>query len=383
MCRHNGLRSVALALLPLLAWHRDGWAQTPADAQGLQAQGDWRGAEAVWRKLLSSEPGDYRLWASLGIVLAHQGRYDEAIVDYKKALSLHGEDPQTQLNLGIAYFKSGRLGQAVKPLEAAYKRGGPTFQTELLLGTSLYGSGQYRAAIPYLERAAAEQPNNTELAHTLGEAYLYAAQYDKAMSVFQQMLTREPDSPAVHVLLGEAYDAANREEAAIAEFREAAKGGYLPNAHFGLGYLLWKAHSYDEASPEFEKELQHDARHAGALAYLGDIELKRGNKQKAEDLLRRSLAARNDGRVALLDLGIIETEKGEYSAAERDLRRAAGLDSNEADVHYRLAKLYQLTNRKEQAAKEYALVKKVHRNDTYDLVFKVSGKDAGAAPEEK
>ncbi len=310
-------------------------AQTPSEAQELQSRGDWKGAEKVWRQLLKQNASDYRLWASLGIVLSQERAYDDAVAAYRKALTLRPNDGQTELNLGIAYFKTGRLTEATRPLEAAAKSLGNTSQSDVLLGISLYGIGHYREALPYLERACSLQPDNVELRRTLGQAYLHSGAYDKAMASFKDILAQSPESAQAHMLLGEAYDAANHEEAATAEFRSATQDQYVPNAHFGLGYLLWKAHSYDEAAVEFQKELDHDPRNSQALAYLGDIALKQGDEGKAGALLQRSIALRADDHLAFVDLAIIETGSKQYRLAEQHLERAVSLKPNEADGHYR------------------------------------------------
>jgi hypothetical protein len=39
----------------------------------------------------------------------------------------------------------------------------------------------------------------------------------------------------------------------------------VPNAHFGLGYLLWKLQQYEEAGQEVEAELGNVPDHVQAL----------------------------------------------------------------------------------------------------------------------
>ena len=72
------------------------------------------------------------------------------------------------------------------------------------------------------------------------------------------------------MLLGEVYDGLAKTDEAIAEFRLAASSGNVPDAHFALGYMLWRTRRYEQAVPEFEKELAADPHYYKALAYLGD-----------------------------------------------------------------------------------------------------------------
>jgi tetratricopeptide (TPR) repeat protein len=62
--------------------------------------------------------------------------------------------------------------------------------------------------------------------------------------------------------------------------------------------LYWKANEYDQAKAEFESELGIDPANAQALGYLGDIELKLNDPEKALVLLHRAVQQRNDIRIA-------------------------------------------------------------------------------------
>ena len=340
-------------------------------AQALDAEGRWDAAEAVWRKLLSSSTEDYRLWTGLGVTLSHEKKYEDAIAAYRKALSLHPHDAETELNLGIAYFKAGKIPEAVAPLQAAAAQLPESEQINILLGMSLFGSGRYKAAIPYLEKTKAQ--DNPVLQQVLAQSYLEAGEYDKALSEFKRLLLRAPDAPAVHMLLGEAYDAENQSEQAIAEYRAATAKAYTPDAHFGLGYLLWKDRQYAAAAEEFQKELDNDPKNSLALAYLGDIALKQGDPAKAELLLRRAIALKGDLRVAHFDLGVIASDAKRYQQAEKEFTTAVRLAPQDADAHYRLARLYQASGRSVDAQRELAIVKQLHLRTREELLLKISG----------
>ena len=345
--------------------------QTASDAQALDVQGNWQAAESAWRTLLISSPGDYRLWTSLGVTLSHEKRYDEAIAAYHKALSLKPHDAQTELNLGIAYFKAEKLPEAITPLQAAASQLPNSDQLNVLLGMSLFGTGRYKEAIPYLEKTRAQE--NSMLQQVLAQSYLEAGEYGKALAQFKTMLLRDPNSPAVHMLLGEAYDAENQPAAAIAEYRTAAAKGYTPDAHFGLGYLLWKNHQYADAAAEFQRELDNDPKNSLALTYLGEIALKQGDAAKANTLLCRAIALKSDIRLAHFDLGVIEADAKHNQEAEKEFKTAIRLAPEEADAHYRLARLYESMGRSADAQRELAVVKQLHQRTREDLLLKVSG----------
>ena len=127
-----------------------------------------------------------------------------------------------------------------------------------------------------------------------------------------------------------------------AEFEAAVKADpHAPNVNFGLGYLYWKLRRYEQAAPAFENEIAVDPQNAQALAYLGDVELKRENPDKALALLTRAIAIRQDIRIAQLDLGVLLTQQKKYPEALAALRRAEQLDPEQPEVHFRLGRLYQ------------------------------------------
>lgn len=363
---------MAFLLAAALLFVLPSFPQSVEEAQESQARGDWKGAEQTWRALIEHAPQDYRLWSSLGIALSHQERYTDAIAAYRKALAIQPKDPQTELNLGITYFKSGKLPQAVAPLQVAAAALGQNAQIDTLLGMSLFGTGKYREAATYLERASASDPANLGLQQVLAQSYLYGKQYGKAQLEFERMLVRDPDSANVHMLLGEAYDANGQLEPAIKEFQAAAQKGNLPNLHFGLGYLLWKDHKYDQAEAEFRRELNTDPKNYQALAYLGDVLIKRGATEEARQCLRQSIAIHDGIWLTHFHLGVLAQEQKHYNDAITELRRAIALNGSRPEPHYRLAQALKATGQTKGAQVELAKVAKLHQHKDEDLIHQIT-----------
>ena len=70
------------------------------------------------------------------------------------------------------------------------------------------------------------------------------------MPDLQEALRRRRTSVFIgnsHVLTAEALEGSGRTAGGIAEFQAAAKvGPREPNVHFGIGYVYWKQHKYEE-----------------------------------------------------------------------------------------------------------------------------------------
>jgi tetratricopeptide (TPR) repeat protein len=136
--------------------------------------------------------------------------------------------------------------------------------------------------------------------------------------------------------------------------------------------LYWKSHQYEEAKAAFEAELSIDATNAQALAYLGDIELKANNPERALEWLKKAVGQRNGIRIAYLDLGTIYQDQKRYDEALAALQRAAKLDTDQPDIHFRLGNLYRVMGKTEMAEQEFAKFRTLHQRADDALLKKLS-----------
>lgn len=349
-------------------------APTPSLALALEQQGNWEQAAQVWRAVAKQNPGDAGAFASLGVDLARQQKYPDAASAYRKALALNPALPGIQLNLGLAEFKQGRFQAAIAPLRAALAADSKSQQARALLGMCYYGTGRFKEASKYLELATSADPSNPELRQVLAQSCLWGKNYSCALDQFKEILRLNPDSAAAHMLTGEALDGLGRTQEAVAEYQEAVKASPRePNVNFGLGYLYWKVRQDEDARTAFSREIELDPDHAHALAYLGDIEMRNGNAEKALDLLQRATRLKNDIRLAYTDLGIIYFEKKDYPNATVALRKAIALDPEHPEAHYRLGRLYTAMGNTTAAKQEFDKVRSIHQKVSDEALEKMSG----------
>jgi tetratricopeptide (TPR) repeat protein len=333
-----------------------GAPDSPAARQALalEQQGQWKDAEAAWRQALAANPRDAAANGHLGIV---------------RALELDPRMTGLQLNLGLALFKQAKLKDAVAPLKAAVAAAPRDAQPRILLAMSYFGSAQYSEAVPYLKYAVEQSPQNEELRGVLAQACLYAKQFACTLEQYKQIVTANPDSAQAHMLAGEAEDGLHHTPEAIAEFQAAEKvAPHEPNVHFGLGYLLWTQHKYQDAAQEFQAELEGDPSHAQALAYLGDTEIKLEQTAQAQATLEKAVGLPGATRLAWLDLGIVLADEGRNDEAEADFKHVIQMDPNQVEGHWRLARLYKAEGKTADAQAEFAKSSALHEKQDQSLV---------------
>jgi tetratricopeptide (TPR) repeat protein len=116
--------------LPAVEERREPPAAPSPDSEynrGVRARvaGDWKAAEAAFRRALALRAAFPDAWNELGYALRNQGRYAESILAYDEALRLRPNFPEALEYLGEAYVKMGRREDArrilnrLRPLDAA------------------------------------------------------------------------------------------------------------------------------------------------------------------------------------------------------------------------------------------------------------------------
>jgi tetratricopeptide (TPR) repeat protein len=235
-----------------------------------------------------------------------------------------------------------------------------------------YGMGDYLVAIPYLERAAANDPQSLTLRLTLAHSCLWSKQYDCVLNVYKQILALNADSAEADMLAGEALDEKGDDAGAIEQFRAATRANpNEPNAHFGLGYLLWKQQHFDEAANEFQAELNINPTHSQSRVYLADSLVEINQFEKARPDLEKLSAESNASAMVHRDLGIVYGETGHPEDAMKQLQQAVLLDPSYVSAHWRLAKLYQATGNKTLAKSEFAIVSAMKQQNSRPLTLQL------------
>jgi tetratricopeptide (TPR) repeat protein len=334
-------------------------------------------SEAALIALSKAQPTNPEPLARLGLLEARRGHYPQAIVFYRKAMALKPTMPGLRLNLGLALFKDDQYKQAIQtftPLLRTQSSSSPEMQRlTILVGMSHYGLGEYQAAVPYLKQAADRDAQNLPLLLTLAHSCLLSKQYQCVLDAYHRMVAQNAESAEADMLVGEALDEMKDTIGAMREFRSAVQANPKePNAHFGLGYLLWTQMQYPEAVQEFQAELDNTPDYTQAMLYLADADIRLNRNDDARSLLEKVVKSNPEISMGHLDLGIVYADAGRKEDALREFRAASALKPNDVNVHMRLGRLYRSMGKTAEAKVEFDKASSLNKADFDGLVTVMS-----------
>ncbi|MFK2892577.1 putative 2OG-Fe(II) oxygenase [Dyella flagellata] len=325
--------------------------QHPEYAEGLrllggvrQALGDVEGAEALLRKAMRADPGWAPTWASLGELLLHSGRQNEALpLLYRAAQRL----PHAALLLARHYNDQQRPADAlaiVAPL-----CGSAQAPAELVAQhvAALAALGRQNDAVGFYRQRAEASPNDPAAAHSLAIALAAASRPEEAERVTHYALGRGYRTAAAYFTHASSLIALGKLESAEAALRDCLRQDPRhTEAHDHLARLVWlrtgdsaqSTASLDQALQRFQGDEALLAAKAAILQGAGDahgaylcLSASAAHAQASPALLTRAgLAALEFDPMAALKLAERALQRSPSAATAKNLLAAALLGTGDA-----------------------------------------------------
>lgn len=236
-----------------------------AAAESLIATSDWKGAEIKLAAYLVAHPNDARALFDAGYVADQQQKDGDASAYYSRAVQANPKSFEARLAYGLLLARQGRLDDAQPQLEAA---------------TSLDPGEAGPALKARAWRALAQIDRRTDPA--------------KASADLLEALKISPETPRDTLLAAELAEQSGQTDAAEAAYRRVlAKDPKSAEAQAGLAQILIKKKQYPEAEQLLRSAMQQAPNDPGLDAELVTA-LAAQNKPEALPLLQKLHAAHAD-----------------------------------------------------------------------------------------
>jgi tetratricopeptide (TPR) repeat protein len=222
-----------------------------------QAAGDLPGAETNALRAVDLLPSSSDDWGQLGLILAHQRKFEAAAADFRHAFALDPENVWALQNLAQSLVELGHPEEAIRTYRRALDIKPRFGMAWLGLGQALEATGEKAEAQDCYHKAL-ENPINQASAMTTMARFCESQGWAEAAATnFDTAIKLNPTDAMLYVEAGRNYAAAGHHAKAEQRYAEAVKlSPNLMPAHFLYGLELGRDGQAAAAAKQFQEAVR-------------------------------------------------------------------------------------------------------------------------------
>jgi tetratricopeptide (TPR) repeat protein len=340
------------------------------------AAGDLERAETELQTVLRASPEEYRALDLLGVIRILQRREKDARDLFDRVVEIKPDFASGHAHLGLLYLQMGSSSEAVPQLreavrldpartdasaalvhiwrdqaQAAATAGDSTTALAVLtdarkfapknpdvqfdFGMAALRMSLWQDAIEAFRQTLQLRKNDPMALWGLGRAFTDLSKFEDARQQFARYVAARPDDSSGHCALGMTLAALERPAEARIQFeRSIALAPAQTESYFRLGLLDLDSHDLESAARNMRHVMEHDPKHAGALAALGRVEYEQKRYNEASDMLQQAIANDDSLRAAHYYLGLTYARMGRKAESEQELEKATQLEHQEVEKRF-------------------------------------------------
>ena len=306
-------------------------------------------------------------------VLYYLGRMDLDSLDYASAIrnlnkaATKPPFPDTAYFLGLAYFKQGDLPNAEKWLVEAERANPSDARVPYQLGFVYRKQGleqKAKASMALSQRLRQRDTDQSRIKTECGEK-LEKGPRDEARTVCDQLY--DENNAEKLTSLGTLYGQHGDLEGALKPLKRAAElAPQSPQMQFNLALTYFQLNRFEEARKPLEPAIkrwpdlyQINMLYGAVLMKLGDLQAAREALRHAHDLNRQDPETVEMLYATTLDLARKTQDAHQYPDALQYLQEASSMRPDDPTPHRRMAEIYTLTGRPDDAKAQQEMAEKL------------------------
>jgi putative PEP-CTERM system TPR-repeat lipoprotein len=287
-------------------------------------QGDAKKALGVAEGLVKTAPRDASYQTLLGQARLASGQQDKARQAFNTAVQLNGELPGPQIALARLDSAAGAHEEAIKRLTDLLALDERSVDTQFELAAAMERQGRPDEAQRWLEKAVDHAGlRDHRPAIALIDLHMRYQRAPQALEVAKSLAARMPQELQPQLALARVSLRAGDRDAARAALNTATRlANFDPALQLEVGLLQTLAGNLDGAAYSYEKALQAQPDYLAADAAMVDIEIKRGEPDKADRRAKAILQAHPKLAIGYSLTADVAWARGQVPAATAAYERA-------------------------------------------------------------
>ena len=295
--------------------------------------------KAVWeyQKALGMDPQLVAAYNGIGVAHTMLEKYSEAITAQQKALELQPDFAKAHAGLGLAYLRQNKTKPALKHYRQAVALDPQFLEAHLKIAMILLNQARYTEATDTYLTIVALKPDDAETYHNLGLCYAHQAKIAGSRS-------RLPNTDLTDAALA-ALEKAVELSLSTTDDLKSVQPPFLTETYYLIGAL--RASKGDFSAAEKAYSASGLSKAYDALAQL-NAKLARKNRDSGEHSVILETARRYAQEAIRLDpnvasyyntLALIDFQRGDYTQAEKAIRKALKLDPKNRNYQHGLKQI--------------------------------------------
>lgn len=253
-------------------------------------------AEKIYREILAQDSQQADVLHLLGILLAQQKKYKEALQYIEQAINIDPNQPTYENSLGNVYKNLQQFAEAI----THYQKGlslKPDYAVALNnLGNIYYQQKNYSEAEKYYKNALKLKSDYADAHYNLGNIYTQQEKYSEAIEHYKKSLDIDPQHVEALRNLATLQLSLRQTDDALKNFLRLAQLQPDAEIYFNLGTIFMNKNRFDEAIYYFTESLKLKPDYVDAHLNLGVIYLKIENYAKATEHYQQAAQLKPDDK---------------------------------------------------------------------------------------
>jgi predicted Zn-dependent protease len=278
------------------------------------AQGNDDIAAGYYRKAITADPKQFESRLSVGLILARQGKQQEAHEQLEAACKLEPNPPnpgaKAQAWRALAQLDRSRNPDAAKQELLQALSLSPEMPADLLLtGEIAEAAGDEVSAETAYRRLLNQQPNSSEATAGLVHVLIAQKKYAEAEPLIRTALIRDPDDPALNTQLAIVLNAEAKPNEAVSALEKLhAKQPDNASINRMLADTYTQTGAADKADPIYVQLLRSAPNDPGLLTARGENLIHQQRYADAITVLQRAVGLKPENGDAWSSLAFAASE---------------------------------------------------------------------------
>lgn len=336
--------------------------------QGLQMSSGDEQEEGKYREASKLCPRMPEAFYNLGVVLGAQKKYAESLSAFEQAISLKAAVPYL-VGAGRSSFDLGRVEDAEKYLLRAKELDPKSLIALEALGFFYAQNNQAEKSLSVYQEAISLSDATSDTRFNLALIQARLGKKSESEETFERILNIDPNH--VETLLYKSSELLASQKYAEAEVLLSRAAKAQPEnvmVQKNLATTLHKLGDLERSELSLRRALDVDPKNDLIRIQLGSLLLEKSQAPLAVDILTEVTKASPQLALGFGVLGRALIELGKYAEAEKSIRNAIALDSNDASFYNDLGVLYRRQGREKEAEAQFQAA--LEKNPGFEIAKK-------------